>query len=70
MDIMSDVTPGVACFAGAGEWFADGAGAFVALFTLDTADAAGGALPAGRAAAFRSAPVAVYDCPAGVIAGS
>ena len=71
VDTMSEVTPGVV-FVGAGEWLAGGAGtgAFAALFALDDAAATGGALPPGRAAAFTSAPVAVYGWPAGVIAGS
>ena len=72
VDIMSEVTPGVDCFAGTEGWLAvgAGAGAFAALFAFDAAAATGGAVLPGRAAAFTSAPFAMYGCPAGVIAGS
>ena len=69
VDTMSDVTPGVVGFVGAGEWLAGDAGAFAALFVLDDGAAGDGASP-GRAAAFTSAPLAMYGWPPGVIAGS
>ena len=72
-DIMSDVTPGAGCFAGAGadeRVVAVGAGAFVTVLALGEGAATGGALTFDRAGGLASAPVAMYGWPAGVIAGS
>ena len=74
VDIMSEVTPGADCFAGAGEgageWFALGTDTFVTLVELD-GGAADGALSAfDRTGEFASEPPAMYGCPAGVMAGS
>ncbi len=69
VDTMSEVTPGVVGFAGTGEWLAGGAGAFAALFAFADGAAIDGALPAGRAAEFTSAPLAMDGWPAGVDCG-
>ena len=71
VDIMSEVTPGANCFAGAGEWFGLGAGAFATLIEVDDGGATDGALSAfDRTGEFASEPPAMYGCPAGVMAGS
>ena len=74
VDIMSEVTPGAGCFAGAGEgageWFGLGTEAFVTLVELG-GGATDGALSAfDRTGEFASEPSGMYGCPAGVMAGS
>ena len=70
VDIMSEVTPGAGCFAGAGEWFGLGTEAFVTLVELGGGATDGALSEFDRTGEFASEPPGMYGCPAGVMAGS
>jgi hypothetical protein len=67
---MSEVTPGIGCFTGAGEWLALGAGAFVTFVATAGGGIDGTLLAFDWVDEFASDPPVMYGWLEGVIAGS